>query len=340
MQAIPTTLPNTVSVYKDWSPCFLTIPTPLDNTHLVLPTNTFYSYVKKDLDTDTISKSTYTQRMTWRWSTWPLSLWLARRKAAAMYTCVRPKRQTYPPCLRLWQYDVKRWSTEDGTSQRYSRRRRRPLSSLFGQYPLPVRSSSNFRFSRYCSKGSPDDMDHFLAPSPIQPTDSPSSRNIDLPNPSLPCHRVWNGPKRPIGSIIRYPTISTLSSHSSSLQSATNDVTEEKVHRFSAMWYDNDGRLGKHRIHVDKYGVHIVAVYPESTVKRKHQFIGIHPVFLFLFGFILFPLWWIGAWIHCTAQASSDMHQWFGRLNCWMSLISVLLFTIILAMALWYKFAK
>ncbi|KAI7890074.1 uncharacterized protein EV154DRAFT_262263 [Mucor mucedo] len=50
-------------------------------------------------------------------------------------------------------------------------------------------------------------------------------------------------------------------------------------------------------------------------------------VFLFLFGFVIFPLWWVGAWFYVIQKQDgvTKRREVFQLLNCCMSLVSLLL---------------
>jgi hypothetical protein len=55
-------------------------------------------------------------------------------------------------------------------------------------------------------------------------------------------------------------------------------------------------------------------------------------MFLFLFGFILFPLWWIGSWRYFTRHHRDRKREVFQILNCYMSLASLLLTGLIIGL--------
>lgn len=162
-------------------------------------------------------------------------------------------------------------------------------------------------------------------------------------------------PEEQISSILRPPTISSISSMSvRCLSKHESYIRHHPPRRFSAFWFDTQGRSGKHLIHVDEKGdVAIVSPpkHPRHPLFSVHQH---HPCLvhasIFLFGFLCFPLWWIGAWIylrhHHQLHGRRDPEaltvalatpRMLGQLNCWMTVLSVMLTPVLIGLGIWYK---
>lgn len=73
-----------------------------------------------------------------------------------------------------------------------------------------------------------------------------------------------------------------------------------------------------------EYTISPEAVTPLNSPPLKESLVD---VLLFLFGFLIFPLWWIGAWYYVTKKKDSvtKSREVFQLLNCCMSLVSLLL---------------
>lgn len=56
-------------------------------------------------------------------------------------------------------------------------------------------------------------------------------------------------------------------------------------------------------------------------------------IFLFLFGFLIFPCWWFGAWRYFLRPTHGQCGQIFQILNCCMSLISLLMAGLLVGLA-------
>ncbi|KAI9269328.1 hypothetical protein BDA99DRAFT_558073 [Phascolomyces articulosus] len=150
-------------------------------------------------------------------------------------------------------------------------------------------------------------------------------------------------------AFIRPPTISSLSSLSNPLSKLDSIIHQNYPHRFSAFWFDTHGRSGKQHVEIDERN---------AIANIKHD--GPHWKFspstvqssMFLFGFLLFPLWWVGAWIYLrhptrfsskndleTQSLSFANPRILGMLNCWMSCFSILIVPIIIGLGVWYHYS-
>lgn len=159
------------------------------------------------------------------------------------------------------------------------------------------------------------------------------------------------------------PTISDLSSFSTPFSRFASS-THLKSIQFSAFWFDSYGQSGKQTVRVDGNGA-------VAMIRKKRARLCEHcsrfypspdsftaPPLLFLCGFVCFPLWWIGAWIHwrqlssSSSSSSSTKHlsrdpesqfvsttspRIFGWLNCCMTGLSLALTPIIIGLAVWYS---
>ncbi|KAI7878068.1 hypothetical protein K492DRAFT_197120 [Lichtheimia hyalospora FSU 10163] len=163
---------------------------------------------------------------------------------------------------------------------------------------------------------------------------------------------------------IRPPTISSGSSLSNKLDSlihnpyhGTTNTTTTAPRRFSAFWIDTHGRSGKQQVHVDDKGH--VSLAPQSCCcngsshcERKTYAMQSS---MFLFGFLFFPLWWFGAWIyvrHHRTRLPTDLEatqkqsvslvnaRIVGQLNCWMSILSLILACVLVGLGVWCRYAS
>lgn len=167
---------------------------------------------------------------------------------------------------------------------------------------------------------------------------------------------------------IRPPTISSGSSLSNKLDSLihppyhgtlnTTTTTTAAPRRFSAFWIDTHGRSGKQQVHVDDKG-HI-SFAPKSCccdgTNSSHCERATYTMqsSMFLFGFLFFPLWWIGAWIYVRQQRRrlpTDLEtqkqstslinaRIVGQLNCWMSVLSLILTCVLVGLGVWCRYAS
>lgn len=164
---------------------------------------------------------------------------------------------------------------------------------------------------------------------------------------------------------IRPPTISSGSSLSNKLDSlihppyhGTTNTTTTAPRRFSAFWIDTHGRSGKQQVHVDDKGR--VSLAPKrcccNGTSSNHCERATYTMqsSMFLFGFLFFPLWWIGAWIYVRqhrARLPTDLEaqkqstslvntRIIGQLNCWMSILSLILTCVLVGLGVWCRYAS
>lgn len=157
------------------------------------------------------------------------------------------------------------------------------------------------------------------------------------------------------------PTISDLSSLSTPLSKFAPSSTRLKSIQFSAFWHNSCGQSGKQTVQVSGNSAVAMICKQRSWIYERCclQFYSVSNTFaisslLFLCGFICFPLWWIGAWIHwrqCSrtkqggprdpeSQFMSVTSPWiFGWLNCCMTGLSLVLSPMIIGLAIWYSFS-
>ncbi|KAI8089525.1 uncharacterized protein BX664DRAFT_349911 [Halteromyces radiatus] len=115
-------------------------------------------------------------------------------------------------------------------------------------------------------------------------------------------------------------------------------------YRFSAFWKSQSGKTGKQLIQVDASGqvgyVTLWSLWDTSSHEESSNLLAT----LFILGFLLCPFWWLGAILYlkrasCFHHDVQTIHLWtprtFGHLNCWMSITSLLLIGIIIALVIW-----
>ncbi|KAI9492923.1 hypothetical protein BDB00DRAFT_872968 [Zychaea mexicana] len=151
-------------------------------------------------------------------------------------------------------------------------------------------------------------------------------------------------------TFIRPPTISDLSSLSNPLSKLDSIIHRNYPHRFSAFWFDTHGRSGKQQVHVDGKGT--VAEIRHDTQRWRCSPSTVQSS-IFLFGFLFFPLWWVGAWMYLrhpartskqhTTESQSSLSfaapRFIGMLNCWMSCFSVVVVPVLVGLGVWYHYA-
>lgn len=72
---------------------------------------------------------------------------------------------------------------------------------------------------------------------------------------------------------------------------------------------------------------HTTSPEPATPIDSPPPKESLVDVFLFLFGFLIFPLWWVGAWYYVIQKQDgvTKSREVFQLLNCCMSLVSLLL---------------
>ncbi|KAI9025806.1 hypothetical protein CLU79DRAFT_743173 [Phycomyces nitens] len=143
--------------------------------------------------------------------------------------------------------------------------------------------------------------------------------------------------------MLRHHTISSMSSLSIHSIVEQNDIQSRNI---SAIWVDSFGKSHKNYFYVGQMTT--TTQEPDSVRASFGHFISPCSTdsLLFLFGFLFFPLWWIGAWRHLKypsngANCSKDKSLWalsareIGQLNCWMSVSSILIVGILVGLLVW-----
>ncbi|KAI8340501.1 hypothetical protein BC941DRAFT_417435 [Chlamydoabsidia padenii] len=160
--------------------------------------------------------------------------------------------------------------------------------------------------------------------------------------------------------LLRHATLSDLSSLSQSSSNksqslvrpaAVNDrprrppTRQPSAYRFSVFWKSSSGKTGKQVIHVDERGQAGQATLCTKWITCNHDKSASVLAILFIVGFLICPMWWIGAALYltkssCFEQDLEVVYLWtprtFGHLNCWMSAVSLLLIGLLAALAIWY----
>ncbi|KAG2221045.1 hypothetical protein INT45_009294 [Circinella minor] len=150
-------------------------------------------------------------------------------------------------------------------------------------------------------------------------------------------------------AFIRPPTISSLSSLSNPLSKLDSIIHQNYPHRFSAFWFDTQGRSGKQQVEVN--GKNAITKIRQDNKRFDFSSSTVQSS-MFLFGFLFFPLWWVGACIylrhptrlskqHNNPEAQSLFFanpRILGILNCWMSCFSVLIVPVIIGLGIWYHY--
>ncbi|KAI8148465.1 hypothetical protein BJV82DRAFT_266683 [Fennellomyces sp. T-0311] len=146
---------------------------------------------------------------------------------------------------------------------------------------------------------------------------------------------------------VRPPTISDLSSLSNPL-SKLDSIINHYPHRFSAFWYDTYGRSGKQQVHIDDKGA-VARIRKDND--RCHCSATAVQSSMLLFGFLCFPLWWVGAWMYLRHPTRTSPHdpenqslsfaspRILGLLNCWMSCFSIIIVPVIVGLGVWYHYS-
>ncbi|KAL0074450.1 hypothetical protein J3Q64DRAFT_1778108 [Phycomyces blakesleeanus] len=143
--------------------------------------------------------------------------------------------------------------------------------------------------------------------------------------------------------MLRHHTISSMSSLSIYSAVEQNDLQSRHI---SAIWVDSFGKFHKNHFQVGQNETKTQE--PESV--RMPFGLCILPCstdsLLFLFGFIFFPLWWIGAWRYFkypsreinpseTKSILPLSSRGIRQLNCWMSVSSILITAILVGLLVW-----
>lgn len=322
----------------------------IENSDIINNPSSLSSSVKKSspltksswCNEDIINNSSTISSKSWitrRWSTVSASVIVRQRykkTTASQLWLNRQKRRTYPPCIDIPRQDQKRF---------------------------PV-------FKRKIHRQSlADILTAFYSGSSDSSSVSKKIEKMLKKKGKQPYHKkLWiNTQRKPeeAARVFQHPP--TMSSNSSSPSTQIKFPTPPK--RFSAIFIDAYGRQGKvdyvrpkkgrpqYLLNLIQYGVphKLPMMYTKNTTPAAKNYID-EPSYglnkqnpqltmyatLFLFGFICFPCWWIGAWLHyrqkkpsCSNNFDLFSVQTFSYLNVMFAVISMALLIIIIAFVIW-----
>lgn len=286
-------------------------------------------------DSSTISQKSWLKR---RWSTVSASQMMIDRRrykksTASQLWLNRQKRRTYPPCI-IRQQDQK---TLTMFKRKHHRQSLADILTAFyhsGSSDSTTSSSVSKRIGKMLKK---------------KKGKQPYNNNNSYNNKKL---RIDTKPEEAIMRMFPPPT---MSSNSSSPSTQIKFPTPPK--RFSAIFIDAYGQQGKidyvrpiksrphYLLNLIQHGTPdklppIIETYSSTQQGNPRQSMY---ATLFLFGFLFFPCWWIGAWLHYSrpkeACCGSHFHllsvRTFAYLNVLFAAISVSLFIVIISLLIW-----
>ncbi|KAI8094065.1 hypothetical protein BDF21DRAFT_407915 [Thamnidium elegans] len=279
----------------------------------------------------TISHRSWLNR---RWSTISGSLMMRQRnkKTAASHNWInRQKRRTFPPSSDILRLEQKRYFKRQ--------HHRQSLADILTAFYSSSESSS---VSKRIGK--------ILKKKGKQPYRKKAQLHVDTQQ-----HYTEQQLKSAVMAMFQPPP--TISSKSSSPSTPIKFPTPPK--RFSAVFIDSTGKHGKvnyiepskskskQLLHYFQHGVTQklpITTIPEEDAPSYH----LHNKYnhtrleatLFLFGFIFFPFWWIGVWLHYRHPAQGHYNdlfsvRTFAYLNTIFTFISILLIIVILSLIIW-----
>lgn len=329
-------------------------------------------------DSSTASSKSWKSR---RWSTVSGSLIVKRKRKKSNATrlwIIRQKRRTYPPATDILKQEQKRFGITLGDTattavpaifKREAQKRQslqEVLTSFYSrQNAQSLQSSSSSSMSRRIGKK--------LKKKGKQPY-----RN-NKKKPHLHVDTTYTEEELKIAVMSMFQPPPTISSKSSTPSSPLKFPTPPK--RFSAIYVDSHGRKGKsdykmpkssrvsdYLLNMIQHGVphklmttameeeeeektnyNIEQDYNHNIHKYNAQLSG--DATLFLFGFLFFPFWWIGAFIyyrrtrrspiyteqqeHCYYDNDLISIKTFAYLNTIFSFVSLILIIVIISLIIW-----
>lgn len=318
-----------------------------DNSDIIINSSSLSSSVKKSSpltkaswfnqeinDSSTISNKSWLNR---RWSTVSGSLVVRQRLknlTATQLWLNRQKRRTYPPCVDILRQEQKRFPVFKRQNDRQS------LADILATFYSGSSDSSSV--SKRIGK--------ILKKKGKQPYNKKLHINTQK--------------ELKAATIFQLPP--TISSKSSSPSTQIKFPTPPK--RFSAIYIDVYGKQGKvdyvrstnnrpqYLLNLIQHGVpHTLPMYskitttvendtnnldePSYCLNKYNSRLSMYAT-LFVFGFIFFPLWWIGAWLHYRQEqqyCNFDLFsvRTFAYLNVIFTVMSLALLIVIISLIIW-----
>ncbi|KAI9332746.1 hypothetical protein BD770DRAFT_403061 [Pilaira anomala] len=307
-------------------------------------------------DTSTISQKSWINP---RWSTVSGSLIIRQRskhKSATRHWHNRQKRRTYPPSSDILRIEHKQFF------KRPPQRTQQSLAEILTAFYSRSSDSSSSSTKR---------LGNILKKKGKQPL---NQQQQEEKKPQLHVDTE-------VGKLFQPPA--TISSKTSTPSTQIKFPTPPK--RFSAIYIDSTGKYGKvdyiaprrksktlQLVHLFQHGVKKqkltstttteIMTFPQGDKEKRggggngeeeeeeHGYenklrVPIDAV-LFLFGFLIFPFWWIGVWVYYRRRRRYKKKQriigtdlfsknTFGFLNCIFSFISIIFIFVILSLIIW-----
>lgn len=328
------------------------------------------------VNTDSSGTTSDKSWMTRRWSTVSGSL-IARRKSkkttASRLWTNRQKRRTFPPSTDILERERKRFALPPAVPPINKKHHRQSLQDILTT------------FYKYNSSGGGIIDGHNASESNTPTTASSSSMSKRLgrilkkrgkqpynnkkPMLTINTSTRYTEQELKAAMISMFQAPATISSKSSTPSSPLRFPTPPK--RFSAYYVNSQGKSGKvsykhkmalshHVLQFIQHGVFSPHTPPppppplSSMEKGQHHYKTYNKQLmlntsLFLFGFLFFPCWWLGAWLYYKRQQSSSSladqdvfyeHDLFSirtiaYLNSIFSCLSFVLVAVILSLVIW-----
>ncbi|KAG2209927.1 hypothetical protein INT47_003362 [Mucor saturninus] len=292
---------------------------------------------------DEVNDSSMISQKSWltrRWSTVSASQMVINRRrykksTASQLWLNRQKRRTYPPCI-VRQQDQK---TLTVFKRKHHRQSLADILTVFyhsGSSDSTNSSSVSKRIGKMLKKKKGK-----------QPYNNNRNNNNNNNNKRLRIDTKSDAIKRV------FPP-ATMSSNSSSPSTQIKFPTPPK--RFSAIFIDAYGQQGKidyvrpiksrpqYLLNLIQHGVDhkMPPITDTYGANQGNPRLSMYAT-LFLFGFLFFPCWWIGAWLHYhrPKETCCDSHfhlfsvRTFAYLNVLFAAISISFFIVILSLLIW-----
>ncbi|KAL9541158.1 hypothetical protein PS6_010432 [Mucor atramentarius] len=308
------------------------------------------------VNTDSSGTTSDKSWMTRRWSTVSGSL-IARRKskkrAASRLWTNRQKRRTFPPSTDILERERKRFALPPAVppiNKKHHRQSLQDILTTFYKYNSSGGASSSSMSKR---------LGRILKKRGKQPY------NNKKPMLTINTSTRYTEEELKAAMISMFQAPATISSKSSTPSSPLRFPTPPK--RFSAYYVNSQGKAGKvnykhnmalshHVLQFIQHGVFSshTPPPPSSMEKGQHHYKTYNKQLmlntsLFLFGFLFFPCWWLGAWLYYKRQQSSNSladedvfyeHDLFSirtiaYLNSIFSCLSFVLVAVILSLVIW-----
>lgn len=312
--------------------------------------------------------------MTRRWSTVSGSL-IARRKSkkstASRLWSNRQKRRTFPPSSDILKRERKKFTLPPNVPPINKKHHRQSLQDILTTFYKYNNASSGGG-----SNNGGDDSDS-------TPTSSSSmskrlgrilkkrgKQPYKKPNLTINTNTKYTEEELKSAMMSMFQPPATISSKSSTPSSPLRFPTPPK--RFSAYYVNSQGKSGKvdykSKVQLSQYFINLIqhgvfssnqppentnATLPSDVEKRQYKEYNKQLLLntsLFLFGFIFFPFWWIGAWLYFKRRKKTDTDELlndafydndlfsirtFAYLNSIFSCLSFVLVAVILSLVIW-----